>query len=139
MAQVQGVGQGKAKKYGQDFINAIKEYVDENEIDRPQDIVVRTVANTKSNKIYIIQSLDKKLWIDDIAKGKGISREELAWQMHTTIEKVIEIENKGMDNSVWDIFYYFDGLGCWFNIQIEHDRKKINLGLGNAQESDELT
>jgi len=74
-----------------------------------------------------------------IRERLGISREELAWQMHTTIEKVIEIENKGMDNSVWDVFYYFDCLGCWFNIQIEHDRKKITLGLGNFQEVDELT
>jgi hypothetical protein len=40
---------------------------------------------------------------------------------------------------LWDIFYYFDCLGCWFNIQIEHDRKKITLGLGNFQEVDELT
>jgi ATP-dependent DNA helicase RecQ len=87
MAQVQGVGIGKAKKYGQDFINAIKEYVDENEIDRPQDIVVRTVANTKSNKIYIIQSLDKKLWIDDIAKGKGLNRVELLTEMEEIVEK----------------------------------------------------
>ena len=87
MAQVQGVGIGKAKKYGQDFINTIKEYVEENEIDRPQDIVVRTVANTKSNKIYIIQSLDKKLWIDDIAKGKGLNRVELLTEMEEIVEK----------------------------------------------------
>ena len=86
MAQVQGVGQGKAKKYGQDFINAIKKYVDENEIERPQDILVRTVANKKSNKIYIIQSLDKKLWIDDIAKGKGLSHEELLTEMEEIVE-----------------------------------------------------
>ncbi len=86
MAQVQGVGQGKAKKYGQDFINAIKKYVDENEIERPQDIVVRTVANKKSNKIYIIQSLDKKLWVDDIAKGKGLSHEELLTEMEEIVE-----------------------------------------------------
>jgi ATP-dependent DNA helicase RecQ len=86
MAQVQGVGTGKAKKYGQDFINAIKTYVDENEIERPQDIVVRTVANKKSNKIYIIQSLDKKLWIDDIAKGKGLNHEELLTEMEEIVE-----------------------------------------------------
>ena len=73
-----------------------------------------------------------------IRERLGISREELAEQMGTTVEKVIEIENKGVDNTVWDIFYYFDNLGCWFNIQIEHDRKKITLGLGNFQEVDEL-
>ncbi len=87
MAQVQGVGQGKAKKYGQEFINTIKTYVDENDIERPQDIVVRTVANKKSNKIYIIQSLDKKLFIDDIAKGKGLSTEELFVEMEEIVEQ----------------------------------------------------
>ena len=74
-----------------------------------------------------------------IRERLGISREELAEQMGTTVEKVIEIENKGVDNTVWDIFNYFDNLGCWFKIQIEHDRKKITLGLGNFQEVDELT
>jgi len=86
MAQVQGVGQGKAKKYGQDFVNVIKKYVDENEIERPQDILVRTVANKKSNKIYIIQSLDKKLWVEDIAKGKGLNHEELLTEMEEIVE-----------------------------------------------------
>ena len=87
MAQVQGVGEGKAEKYGQEFIATIKEYVKENNIERLQDIVVRTVASKTSNKIYIIQSLDKKLWIDDIAKGKGISREELLVEMEEIVEK----------------------------------------------------
>ena len=87
MAQAQGVGQGKAKKYGQEFVNTIKKYVDENDIERPQDIIVRTVANKKSNKIYIIQSLDKKLWIDDIAKGKGLSTEELFTEMEEIVEQ----------------------------------------------------
>jgi DNA-binding XRE family transcriptional regulator len=74
-----------------------------------------------------------------IRERLGVTQEELAEQMGTSVEKVIEIENKGVDNIVWDIFYYFDSLGCWFNIQIEHDRKKITLGLGNFQEVDELT
>ena len=87
MAQVQGVGEGKAKKYGQEFITTIKKYVEENNIERLQDILVRTVASKTSNKIYIIQSLDKKLWIDDIAKGKGLSREELLVEMEEIVEK----------------------------------------------------
>ena len=87
LAQVQGVGTGKAKKYGLEFINTIKEYVEEHEIDRPQDIVVRTVASKSSNKIYIIQSLDKKLCIDDIAKGKGLSPKNLLTEMEEIVEK----------------------------------------------------
>ena len=87
LAQVQGVGTGKAKKYGLEFISTIKEYVEEHEIDRPQDIVVRTVASKSSNKIYIIQSLDKKLCIDDIAKGKGLSPKNLLKEMEEIVEK----------------------------------------------------
>ena len=87
LAQVQGVGTGKAKKYGLEFISTIKEYVEEHEIDRPQDIVVRAVASKSSNKIYIIQSLDKKLCIDDIAKGKGLSPKNLLTEMEEIVEK----------------------------------------------------
>ncbi len=87
LAQVQGVGTGKAIKYGLEFISIIKEYVEEHEIDRPQDIVVRTVASKSSNKIYIIQSLDKKLCIDDIAKGKGLSPKNLLTEMEEIVEK----------------------------------------------------
>ena len=87
LAQVQGVGTGKAKKYGLEFISTIKEYVEEHEIDRPQDIVVRTMASKSSNKIYIIQSLDKKLCIDDIAKGKGLSPKNLLTEMEEIVEK----------------------------------------------------
>jgi len=87
LAQVQGVGTGKAKKYGLEFISTIKEYVEEHEIDRPQDIVVRAVASKSSNKIYIIQSLDKKLCIDDIAKGKGLSPKNLLKEMEEIVEK----------------------------------------------------
>ena len=85
MSQVQGVGQGKAKKYGKEFIELIKKYVNDNNIERPQDIIVRTVANKKSNKIYIIQSLDKKLQIEDIAKGKGLSIEDLITEMEQIV------------------------------------------------------
>jgi len=86
MAKIQGVGVGKANKYGANFIKAINKYVEENEIVRPQDFAVRTVANKSSNKIYIIQSLDKKIGIDDIANGKGLSSEELLKEMEEIVE-----------------------------------------------------
>ncbi|MAW21254.1 MAG: DNA helicase RecQ [Flavobacteriales bacterium] len=86
MGKVQGVGIGKAKKYGPSFIEIIKEYVEENNIERPQDFTVRSVANKSSNKIYIIQSLDKKLSIDDIAKGKGLSNPDLLNEMEEIVE-----------------------------------------------------
>tara|TARA_B100001758_G_scaffold247957_1_gene269135 strand:- start:7835 stop:10021 length:2187 start_codon:yes stop_codon:yes gene_type:complete len=86
MGKVQGVGIGKAKKYGPNFIEIIKEYVEENNIERPQDFTVRSVANKSSNKIYIIQSLDKKLSIDDIAKDKGLSNIDLLNEMEEIVE-----------------------------------------------------
>ena len=100
MSQVQGVGQGKAKKYGEEFIELIKQYVNDNNIERPQDIVVRTVANQKSNKIYIIQSLDKKLQIEDIAKGKGLSIEDLITEME---EIVISGTRLNLDHIILDM------------------------------------
>ncbi len=86
MSKTQGVGIGKANKYGENFIHAISQYVEENEIIRPQDFTVRTVANKSSNKIYIIQSLDKKLSIKDIASGKGLTTDELLKEMEEIVE-----------------------------------------------------
>lgn len=90
MAQIQGVGIGKANKYGKDFIETIKEYVEENEIERAIDIVVRTVANKSNDKIYIIQSLDKKISIEDIARSKSMTIDNLI----TEIESIVESGTK---------------------------------------------
>jgi ATP-dependent DNA helicase RecQ len=91
LAQIQGVGVSKAKKYGQEFIEVIKEYVEENEIERAVDIVVRTVANKKNNKIYIIQSLDKKMNLDDIARGKTLTIDELLSEIENIVESGTKI------------------------------------------------
>ena len=86
MSKIQGVGLGKAKKYGQPFLDEINHYVKENDVIRPEDFTVRTVANKSSNKIYIIQSLDKKLSINDIANGKGLLKNELLEEMESIVE-----------------------------------------------------
>ena len=90
MSQIQGVGIGKANKYGKDFVETIKEYVEENEIERAIDIVVRTVANKSNDKIYIIQSLDKKISIEDIARSKSMTIDNLI----TEIESIVESGTK---------------------------------------------
>ena len=102
LAQTQGVGHGKANKYGKEFIETIKRYVEENNIIRPQDIVVRSVANKSNNKIYIIQSLDKALNIDDIAKGKGLTREELLLEMEEIVEKGTKLNLSHIINEMMD-------------------------------------
>ena len=80
-----GVGIGKAQKYGQPFIDLIKRYVEDNEIERPQDIVVRSVVNKSSAKLYIVRSVDKQMSLDDIALGKGMTMEELMTEMEHII------------------------------------------------------
>jgi ATP-dependent DNA helicase RecQ len=88
LVQCQGVGEGKAKKYGTPFIQLIARYVEENEIERPQDMVVKSVINKSLNKVYIIQSIDRKLAFEDIADAKGLSMDEL-------LEEIEVIVNSG--------------------------------------------
>ena len=86
MSKIQGVGIGKANKYGDRFIKEIQKYVEEHDIIRPEDFIIKSVANKSSNKIYIIQSLDKKFSLEDIAKSKSISIEKLLDEMEEIVE-----------------------------------------------------
>ena len=85
LQNIPGVGAGKAKRYGQDFVNLIKKYVDENEIIRPEDLRVRTVANKSKLKVWIVQSIDRKVALDDIAISKGLEFEELLDEIETIV------------------------------------------------------
>ena len=73
----QGVGEGKARKFGGEFVKLIAKYVEENEIERPDDFVVKSIASPSSNKVFIIQSIDRRLPLDDIAAAKGLDMSEL--------------------------------------------------------------
>lgn len=77
LQNIPGVGAGKAKRYGEEFCKLIKRHCEENEIERPEDLRVRTVANKSKLKVSIIQSIDRKVALDDIAEGKGIEFGEL--------------------------------------------------------------
>lgn len=74
---IQGVGAGKAKRYGEEFVKVIKSHVEENEIDRPEDLRVRTMANKSKQKISIIQGIDRKIALDELAESKGLEFGEL--------------------------------------------------------------
>ncbi len=134
LAQVQGVGIGKAKKYGQEFIDVIQKYVNENDIVRPQDIIVRSVANKSNNKIYIIQSLDKKLSIEDIASGKGLSIDDLLTEMEEIVEQGTKLNlnhilNQMMDedelNEIHDFFKETDNFS-FDEARIEFDEDEFS-------------
>src|SRR5690606_38881634 len=81
MANVHGVGEGKAKKYGKEFIELIAKYVEDNDIVRPDDLIVKSTGANSALKHYIIQNVDRKLPLDDIAKAKGLTMDELLKEM----------------------------------------------------------
>ena len=85
MKNIVGVGAGKAQRYGQPFIDLIQTYVKENEIERPQDMVVKSVVNKSSLKVFIIQSIDRKIPLDDICEAKGLSTEELLNELEAIV------------------------------------------------------
>jgi ATP-dependent DNA helicase RecQ len=83
LEKCQGVSKGKAIRYGKVFIELIKKYVDENDIERPDDFVMKTVANKSLNKVYIIQQMDKKIPLETIAKNKDMRLDALLENMET--------------------------------------------------------
>lgn len=86
LIKCQGVGEGKARKYGRPFIELIKKYVEENEISRPDDFIVRSMPNKSSDKIFIITSIDRQLSLDDIAGARGMEMDELLSAMEDIVE-----------------------------------------------------
>ena len=85
IGKIYGVGEGKAKKFGKDFADFIKNYVEVNEIERTQDMVLKQVANKSSHKVFIIQSTDKKIDLEDIAKAKNLSMTDLLKEMERIV------------------------------------------------------
>ncbi|MDY5356574.1 MAG: DNA helicase RecQ [Candidatus Cryptobacteroides sp.] len=81
----QGVGEGKARKFGEEFVRLIAKYVEENEIMRPDDFIVKSTTNRSANKIYIIQSIDRKLSLEDIAQAKGLDMDSLMSEIEAIV------------------------------------------------------
>lgn len=85
LTNVFGVGDGKAKKFGKEFVKTISEYVNENDIERPQDLIVKTIGSNSSLKLYIIQNVDRKLPLPDIADAKGLTMDELLKELEQIV------------------------------------------------------
>ncbi|MFT3751623.1 MAG: DNA helicase RecQ [Paludibacter sp.] len=113
LQNIPGVGAGKAKRYGEEFLKLIKEHVKENEIIRPEDLRVRTVANKSKLKVSIIQSIDRKIALDDIAMAKGLEIGELLDEIEAIVYSGTKINidyflDEVMDpDHVDEIFDYF--------------------------------
>lgn len=113
LQNIPGVGAGKAKRYGAEFIALIKRHVEENEIERPEDLRVKTVANKSKLKVSIVQSIDRKVALDDIAVSKGLEFGELLDEMEAIVYSGTRINidyflNDVMDEDhIADIYEYF--------------------------------
>ena len=109
----QGVGEGKAKRYGKEFIDLISKYVSENEIERPSDLVIKSVANKSLNKVYIITGIDRKQPLDDIAESKGMELEDVLTEIEVIVNSGTKlnidyyIRQTVDDDKVDDIYEYF--------------------------------
>lgn len=86
LTKISGVGTGKAAKFGKPFIDLIKSYVEENDIERPVDMVIKSVVNKSGLKVYIIQNIDRKISLDDMAKSKNLKLPELLTEIETIVE-----------------------------------------------------
>lgn len=110
MENISGVGKNKAKKFGKPFIDLISTYVTENNIERPDDLVLKSVVNKSAKKIHIIQNIDKKVPLEDIAKGQGMDYQELLDELEAIVFSGTQV----------DLLYYID------EIIDEEGRDEIN-------------
>ncbi len=113
LQNIPGVGAGKAKRYGEEFVKVIKAHVEENEIERPEDLRVRTVANKSKLKVSIIQAIDRKIALDELAESKGLEFGELLDEIEAIVYSGTKINidyflHEIMDDEhIDDIFEYF--------------------------------
>ncbi len=113
LQNIVGVGQGKAKRYGQPFLDVIIQYVDENDIERPEDFVVKSIVNKSGSKVSIIRNIDKKLPLEDIAKAQGKKIDEIITEIEAIVASGTKINidyhlNELLDEDAQEeIFEYF--------------------------------
>jgi ATP-dependent DNA helicase RecQ len=113
LTNIQGVGTGKAQRYGEPFVDLIAHYVESNDIERPQDMVVKTLVNKSVLKVQLIQNIDRKLPLEDIAKAQGKSFEEILDEMESIVNSGTKVNINYYINTILDnenqeeIFDYF--------------------------------
>jgi ATP-dependent DNA helicase RecQ len=121
LRQIQGVGSGKASKFGPPFIEMIKKYVEDNDIDRPVDLVIKSAANKSALKVSIIQNIDRQISLEDIASAKGISYDDILRELETIVNSGTKL----------NLNYYIDEL-------IEEDRQDEVFDYFRGSEVDSI-
>ena len=125
LKNINGVGDGKARKFGSSFLKIISEYVDENEIIRPEDLVIKTTGTNSSLKLFIIQSIDRKLLPIDIANAKGLNLDELIKELETIVFSGTRLNINYMVNDIFDE----DQQDELYDFFIESDSDDINIAV----------
>lgn len=149
LQNIPGVGAGKAKRYGNEFIQLIKDYVEENDIIRPEDLRVRTVAKNSARKIAIIQAIDRRVALDDLAERLGMSMEEMLEEIEAIVYSGTKLNIKYFIEEVvdpdeeYDIYDYFrhaenDSIRLAMEELGEDDYDEINVRLVRIKFHSEL-
>ena len=123
LSNINGVGEGKAKRYGQKFVDTIKLYVNENNITRPDDLVVKSTGVNSGLKLYLIQNIDRKLPFEDIANGKGMEIKDLIEEMETIVFSGTKLNINYYLEEIFDE----DQLNELYEYFIESDSNSIKL------------
>ena len=121
LQNIPGVGAGKAKRYGKEFVDVIKTHVEENEIERPEDLIFRTVPNKSKLKISIIQGIDRKIALDELAESKGLEYSELLDEIEAIVYSGTKI----------NINYFLDEI-------MDDDQQEDIIEYFKESESDDL-
>jgi ATP-dependent DNA helicase RecQ len=138
LQNISGVGSGKAQRYGQEFVEIIKKYVEEKEIIRPLDMVVKSVVNKSGIKVYIIQSIDMKRSLEDIADAKGLEMSELISEIEAIVNSGTRLNLDYYIDSVIDEERQND-IYLYFREEAESDSLEDAIKeLGNEFEEDEI-
>ncbi len=138
LQNISGVGAGKAQRYGSEFVDIIKKYVEEKEIIRPLDMVVKSVVNKSGIKVYIIQSIDMKRSLEDIAEAKGLEMSELISEIEAIVNSGTRLNIDYYINNVIDEERQHD-IYSYFREEAESDSLEDAIKeLGNEFEEEEI-
>jgi ATP-dependent DNA helicase RecQ len=138
LQNISGVGAGKAQRYGKEFVEIIKKYVEEKEIIRPLDMVVKSVVNKSGIKVYIIQSIDMKRPFEDIAEAKGLEMNEMISEVEAIVNSGTRINLDYYINMVIDEERQHD-IYSYFREEAESDSLEDAIAeLGNEFEEEEI-
>ena len=136
MKNISGVGVGKAQKYGQPFADLIKKYVDENEITRPNDVVVKSVINKSGLKVYIIQAIDRKIPLEQIAVAKSLSFNDLLEEIERIVSSGTKVNLNYYINEYVDEYHQQD-IHDYFSSAETDSIEEALLALGENEYTEE--